>query len=55
MTQEREQRIAAIINAQGFDPFREIVDLPYCVGEKEWKERHGDALLDAVNGVSTAA
>ena len=44
MTQEQEQRIAAIINARGFDLSREIVDLPYFVGAKEWKERHGDVV-----------
>jgi type IV secretory pathway TrbF-like protein len=56
MTKEKElQRLAEIINAQGFDPSREIEDLPYFVGEKEWKERHGDAVPDAANGASVAA
>ena len=55
MTQEQEQRIATIINAQGIDPFQEIVDLPYFVGEKEWKERHGDAVPSAANRTTVAA
>lgn len=55
MTQEQEQRIAAIINTQGFDPSREIVDLPYFVGTKEWKERHGDAVPSEANQITIAA
>lgn len=42
MTEEQERRIAAKINAQEFDASREVGDLPYFVGVKEWKERHGD-------------
>jgi hypothetical protein len=44
MTEEQERRIAAILNAQGFDKTREIVDLPYFVGEKEFNERHGNVV-----------
>jgi hypothetical protein len=55
MTKEQELRIAVTINAQGFDPSKEIGDLPYFVGEAEFKKRHGDALPDAGNEISTAA
>lgn len=54
MTEEQELRIAAAINAQGFDPSKEIEDLPYFVGENEFKRRHGD-LPVAVYAVSTSA
>jgi hypothetical protein len=47
MTQNQEQRISAMINAQGFDPSREIEDLPYFVGEKEFNERHGSVIANA--------
>jgi len=48
MTEEQERRIGAILNAQGFDETREIVDLPYFVREKEFNERHGTVLPIAV-------
>ena len=47
MTPDQEMRIAATINAQDFDLSKEIGDLPYFVGVKEWKERHGDAVPSA--------
>lgn len=49
MTEEQKRRIAAKINAHGFDANREVGDLPYFVGLKEWKERHGDVLPSAEN------
>lgn len=41
-------KIAAKFNAHGFDANREVGDLPYFVGLKEWKERHGDVLEDEI-------
>jgi hypothetical protein len=55
MTEEQERRIAARFNAHGFDAKREVGDLPYFVGLREWKERHGDAVPDAVETSLTAA
>lgn len=55
MTQEQELKITAVLNAQGFDKLLEVVDLPYFVTVSEWKKRHGNALPDAGNEVSTAA
>jgi hypothetical protein len=48
MTEEQERRIAAKFNAYGFDAKQEVGDLPYFVGLREWKERHGDAVPDLV-------
>jgi hypothetical protein len=55
VTQEQKLKIAAVLNAQGFDKSLEVVDLPYLVTVSEWKKRHGDALLDTGNEVLTAA
>jgi hypothetical protein len=48
--EEQEIRIAATINAQGFDPSKEIGDLPYFVGEAEFKKRHGDSVPVLIRG-----
>jgi hypothetical protein len=53
MTEEQEIRIAATINAQGFDPSKEVGDLPYFVGEAEFKKRHGDSVPVLIRGTST--
>jgi hypothetical protein len=55
MTEEQQRRIAAKFNAYGFDAKREVRDLPYLVGLREWKERHGEAVPDAVETSLTAA
>lgn len=49
MIEEQKRRIAAKINAHGFDANREVGDLPFFVGLKEWKERHGDVVPSADN------
>jgi hypothetical protein len=54
MTEEQELRIAATINAQGFDASKEIGDLPYFVGEAEFKKRHGDSVPVVTQGTTTA-
>lgn len=46
--EKKVRKIAAKFNVHGFDANREVGDLPFFVGLKEWKERHGDVLEDEI-------